>query len=128
MDPHQKYCYLGGEPGLQFDLTTLEDLDSLDDIADTLDGFCSKTDSNPGFEWCPPHRPLSSDSSGSEDDVQTFTLEPASLLGSASGYPGTIMRLPLRTDAMAPHSDIKTVSSLSFHVYRLSRCFIHSFQ
>ena len=125
MDPHQKYCCLRGEPGLQYDITStdgglgVDGLESLDDIADTLAGFC------PGFEWCPAHSLVSSDSSETEGAVQNFTLEPDSLPGSA-GYPGTIMRLPLRTDAMAPHSDIKKVSASQRRmVVVVFHCFSH---
>ena len=77
MDPHQKYCCLRGEPGLQYDITStdgvlgVDGLESLDDIADTLAGFC------PGFEWCPAHSPSLLDSTETDDDVEKFTYCPA---------------------------------------------------
>eukprot|EP01046_Picozoa_sp_COSAG06_P033936 COSAG06_NODE_3509_length_5256_cov_6.771379_4_plen_234_part_00 len=119
LDPHEKYCCLDRESGVQFDLTAMDTeeaadgepprVKNLDEIQHTLDGFL------PGYEWCPAHVPTSS---GWPDKEASFVLNPKALdkredgmllddEGGALGYPGTIMRLPLRTPELAEESEIK---------------------
>jgi sacsin len=109
MDPHQKYCYVKGDTGVQFNLTLPPETPlspsvkgGIDGIQHTLDGFC------PGFKWCPDHVPTGG---GKE---QSFVFDPKNMVGSKTGgYPGTILRLPLRTPVMAEQSEIKTGKSFT---------------
>lgn len=80
MDPHGTYCSPPGGTGSQFCICDLRH------AKDTLASFC------PGYKWCPDH------------DNKDFTFMPY----SSDGYffPGTIMRLPIRTPSQQQQSEI----------------------